>query len=453
MDTINFNTAAKLMETSKRQSFVDFCMFVEMRIYLKISWLLFLILPLQIQANEIIQAIYFNGLKKTDAKFLHRFIECQVGNTYDSLLVEKDIQALRNLQLFEKVSAKTERVKKGINLYFECKEVITIIPFLDFGGVKGNLYFQVGTIDFNWLGKGNQLGGFYRYDGRHSAQLFLKKPYIKGSNWGVSASALKLSTVEPLFFTNFQQEQERVNFYYDNFTFETLGRYEFSFGHFLQFGGAYLYEKYSQKDDTPTGVFIPPAAKLHKGIIKMTHTFRRLDYYYHYISGFSNELSGEIVINQEADKLFWKFLNITKYFKRIGKRGNFATRLRLGLSPNTMSPFVPFVMDSYVNIRGSGNRVARGTGEVVLNTEYRHSIYENFNWGAIQGVGFVDVGTWRLPKPGSELFNPDYMSVFYGVGARIYFSGAYNFILRIDYGRSGIDSQQDGFVLGVGQYF
>ena len=391
-------TCAKLSESSKRQSFVDFCMFVKMNAFLRIGLFLVLILPLQAQADEIIEAIYFNGLKKTHAKFLYRFIECEVGSKYDSLLVEKDIQALRNLQLFEKVSARIEPLKKGVELHFDCKEVITIIPFLDFGGVRGNPYFQLGAIDFNWLGVGNQLGGFYRFDGRHSAQLFLKKPYIKGTNWGFSASALKLSTIEPLFFTNFQQEQERVNFYYDNFTFEALGRYEFSFGHFVQFGGAYLFEKYAQKDDSPIGISIPSGARLHKGIIKGTHTLRRLDYYYHYLNGFSNELSGEIVINQQADQLFWKILNVSKYFRRIGKRGNFATRLRLGLSPNTTSPFVPFVMDSYVNIRGSGNRVARGTGEIVINTEYRHSIYENFNWGAIQGVGFCGCRHLALAK-------------------------------------------------------
>ncbi len=423
-----------------------------MRAYLCCIWLL-LILTSQTYSKGLINAIYFNGIKKTQASYLQRFIKCKVGGVYDSLQVEKDIQALRNLQIFSAVSARKEVEKKGIILYFDCQEVITAIPFFDFGGVRGNPYFQLGLIDFNWLGRGNQLGGFYRFDGRHSAQVFLKKPYPKGKNWGFSLSALKLSTVEPLFFNDPQDNLQRINYYYDNFTFEALARYEMKFGHFIQFGGAYLYEKYALKDRVPGNLEIPSNSSLHKFIIKGTHTLRLLDYYYHYLNGFSSESSMEAVLDPAGDNIFWKIQNVSKYFKRIGKNGNLAVRLRLGLSPNTESPFVPFVMDSYVNIRGAGNRVVRGTAEVVLNTEYRHTLYESHRWGAIQGVSFVDIGTWRLPKPGPELFKFEYMSVFYGLGLRAYFTKAYNFILRIDYGRSGLGGNQQGFVLGVGQYF
>lgn len=403
---------------------------------------------------QTIEAIHFQGLKKTAPTYLHRFLESKVGMPYDSAVLARDVQTLRNLLFFERVQAEKRMTgRETAALVFTCQEVFTVLPFVDFGGVKGNRYVQVGALDVHWLGRGNQLGGFYRYDGRHSAQLFVKQPYLRGSSWGYSVSGLKLSTREPLFFNDPSGELHRINYLYDNYTLEALGRYEFSFRNFVELGGAYLFEWYRQLDQPQVPLEIPEAAGLHKIILKTSHTINRLDYYYHYLQGFYNWLNLESVITPGEPEPFWKILNVSKYFHRIGGKGNLALRTRLGLSPDRQSPFVPFVMDSYINIRGSGNRVARGTAELVLNLEYRHSVYENYNWGAIQAVAFVDMGTWRLPSPGRELFNPEYMSMFYGGGLRLYITKIYNFILRADYGISGFNSRQQGLVLGVGQYF
>jgi hypothetical protein len=62
------------------------------------------------------------------------------------------------------------------------------------------------------------------------------------------------------------------------------------------------------------------------------------------------------------------------YFKRVGAKGNWANRLRLGLASNDNTPFAPFALDNNVNLRGVGILVDRGTGSFVLNTEYRHTI-------------------------------------------------------------------------------
>jgi hypothetical protein len=33
-----------------------------------------------------------------------------------------------------------------------------------------------------------------------------------------------------------------------------------------------------------------------------------------------------------------------------------------------------------INLRGVGNIIDRGTGTVVLNSEYRHTFFEKINW-------------------------------------------------------------------------
>ena len=125
----------------------------------------------------------------------------------------------------------------------------------------------------------------------------------------------------------------------------------------------------------------------------------------------------------------------------------------MGLSSNHESPFAPFVLDSYLNIRGIGNRVDRGTGALILNMEYRHSLLEKERI-AIQGVVFSDTGSWRNPGGNLDDFsNPDNFVLFAGGGLRFIHKKIYNAILRVDYGFNLQERQVNGFVLGVGQYF
>ena len=122
------------------------------------------------------------------------------------------------------------------------------------------------------------------------------------------------------------------------------------------------------------------------------------------------------------------------YFNRIGSKGNFASRLRLGLSSNEKTPFAPFSVDNNVNIRGVGNTIDRGTGSIVLNTEYRHTLYEK-SWFILQGNAFVDSGTWRQPGGNfSDFTNMDNIKVYSGLGLRFIHKKVFNAIFRIDYG-------------------
>ena len=127
--------------------------------------------------------------------------------------------------------------------------------------------------------------------------------------------------------------------------------------------------------------------------------------------------------------------------------------LRFGVSTNKDSPFVPFVLDNYINVRGSGNRVSRGTAEITINSEYRHTLWEH-DLGAMQGVVFMDMSAWR-PAAGhfSDMFEDKNNVTFGGLGLRFYFRKFYNFIIRIDYGVSVTGNKSRGIVFGAGQYF
>ncbi len=144
------------------------------------------------------------------------------------------------------------------------------------------------------------------------------------------------------------------------------------------------------------------------------------------------------------------------YYKRVGEKGNWANRMRFGLSTNENSPFAPFALDNNVNLRGVGILVDRGTGVFVLNSEYRYTVYDK-KWLAIQTNIFTDFGSWR--NPGNELndfFEKDNFRIFSGVGLRFISKKVYNATFRIDYGFKVLDNKNKsngGLVFGIGQYF
>ena len=121
---------------------------------------------------------------------------------------------------------------------------------------------------------------------------------------------------------------------------------------------------------------------------------------YQYVDGFRNRFSYGFTLHSSGDndllRNFFIGRNDFEYFKRVGSRGNWANRLRIGMATNSTTPFAPFALDNQLNIRGVGNVVDRGTASVVINTEYRYTLYEK-GWFALQGNTFVDAGTWQVP--------------------------------------------------------
>ena len=106
-----------------------------------------------------------------------------------------------------------------------------------------------------------------------------------------------------------------------------------------------------------------------------------------------------------------------------------------------------------MNIRGVGNTIDRGTGAIVLNTEYRQTLLEK-DWFVLQSNVFVDAGSWR--NPGGKLGDfskADNIRIHPGVGLRLMHKRIYNAIFRIDYGYGITKNDARGFVFGIGQYF
>ncbi len=397
--------------------------------------------------QDHISAIHIAGVEKTKPDYLQQFIDLKVGDVVDSVRLEANRQRLVNLEILSNATYDVALTETGAVITFHCIEVRTLLPLFNFGGVQDNFWFLVGATEVNLAGRGNKLLGYYQYYDRSSVALSLTLDRIRQTNWGVQLNYVKWSTVEPLFF-----DGGTATYDYDNFTYGMSGLYHFNFRKSIEFNTSYFSEEYNRVDQNAIEG-APQRAKTHKQLIKLIYRVKNLNYHFWYLSGISNTTNAETVLSYDGDPAFYIIFNDFQTYWRQGRYGNFANRLRLGLATNRDSPFAPFVLDSYVNIRGVGNRVDRGTAMIIMNNEYRHTL-TNWSKVATQAVVFSDWGTWRLPGGElSDLSDATHFEWFAGGGVRIIHKEIFNAVLRIDYGVNLLRKNSAGFVIGVGQYF
>ncbi|WP_436517600.1 hypothetical protein [Ekhidna sp. To15] len=400
----------------------------------------------QISSQEIV-AIQYEGLKKTKKAYVDQFLTFSFGDRLDSTQLQITRQRLVNLEMFSDVQFQTKTIDGRVEVTYIFQELFTLLPIFSFGGIEENFWIQVGASEANLGGRGNKLTTYYQYYDRSSFAAHLTFDRIKQSDWGVNVNLIKWSTLEPLFFDN-----QTVEYEYDNYTIGADLIRHFNFTDRVEIGGAFFTEDYSKFTD---GNFegAPEKVNKKKVLAKATFIWNRVNYFYFYLDGLHNQLNIQSVQSLDGDPEFYIVFNDLKRFWRIGKKGNLATRLRLGVSTNQLSPFAPFVLDSYLNIRGVGNRVDRGTGAIILNAEYRHSFIDREKI-AVQGVLFSDSGSWRNPGGDfSDFGQSENVVLFAGGGFRLIHKKIYNAILRVDYGVNLQEPTINGFVLGIGQYF
>ncbi len=397
--------------------------------------------------SQEIGKISFKGIKKTNESYLRQFLTISEGERLDpaSLLLTK--QRLANLEMFSDVQYELSENQGRYDVVFHFQELYTLLPIFSFGGIEENFWVQVGASEVNLGGRGNKLTTYYQYYDRSSFATHLVFDRIKQSNWGINLNFIKWSTLEPLYFRD-----RTLEYQYDNYTFGINAIRHLNFLNRVEFGGAFFTEDYT-KNSSGSFEGIPERVSTKKILGKAIFVSNHINYHFFYLDGWHNQLNIETVQSLDGDPSFYIVFNDIRRYWKNGSRGNFATRLRLGLSTNEESPFAPFVLDSYLNIRGVGNRVDRGTGAIILNAEYRQTFIDKEKI-AIQGVLFSDSGSWRNPGGDfSDFSNNENFVLFAGGGLRFIHKKIYNAIFRVDYGFNLQEETIHGFVLGIGQYF
>lgn len=416
----------------------------------KAALLLFLILTAYCYSQtRIVESINWKGTKKMSVKFMTDFIQSKINSNLDSLLLDNDIDALTRLNGISKVTYEVNTNASGsCDITFSIIEDFSIIPNLSLWTTDVTTAYRIGIYDYNFLGRNNTVGGFYQYNGVSSYGFNFSLPFLFSTKIGLEASAQKLGSIEPIFF-----ERTKANYQYINTSAELLGVYRLDYRNSVKLGFSFFNEDYLYQNGA-TSPNVPLGLKVDKYLFKSNYLYDNLKYDYYLVKGIRNAAFFQAVnTNNDFQKSFVIGWNDFSYFKRVGANGNWANRLRLGLSTNDVTPFAPFSVDNNVNIRGVGNIIDRGTGTLVFNTEFRKTIFEK-RWFVLQGNAFLDSGTWRQPGGDfSDFLDKKNIRVYPGIGLRFMHKTIFNAIFRLDYGYGISENSSKGIVFGIGQYF
>ncbi len=408
-------------------------------------------IALAVNGQNVVVDLKIQGNKKTKTTFLKKIARLKPGMALDSSFIEKDINRIKLLPSIAHAYYQVfETDQEGeYNVYYGVEENFTIIPFASvYTSNNDEFAFRVGLQEFNFLGRGITLGAFYQYDIFNSYGVNVRAPHLITPKIGLAFSYQDLTTQEPVFL-----DGGTADYRYNNESIELLALYEFDFKHRIEFGLNLFTEDYSFISGS-TDPNVPQSLVVDKYLYKFIYDFNGIEYYYHYLSGFRSTLNFQLVRSQDQTLPDFAIgFNDFLYFKRFGKRGNWANRLRLGLASNIDTPFAPFAVDNNLNIRGVGNTIDRGTAAIVLNSEYRHTLIEK-DWFVLQGNLFIDGGTWRNPGGDFGDFADDQnLRIYPGAGLRFIHKRIFNAIFRIDYGHGVTREATRGIVFGIGQYF
>ncbi|NVK52768.1 MAG: outer membrane protein assembly factor [Flavobacteriaceae bacterium] len=400
--------------------------------------------------ERVVKQVIIKGNTKTKAAVLTSFLLTKANTYLDSVVLHKDIKRLKELPAVSYANYHVIQVQaQQYHVVFKIEENRTLIPSVSIWTTTNKKFaYKVGLYDYNFLGRNITLGGFYQNNGYHSYGINFSAPFLFSNKLGLAVNHQNWVSEEPLYF-----DSGSANYKYQNIALETLLLYQLNFKNKLAFGVNFFKEKYNYVSGT-TSPSIPQELDINKTMFKFVYGYNNLTYHYQYIDGFKNELYTQMITskNNFQDEFFVAW-NDFFYFRRLWKKGNWANRLRIGLSTNNKSPFAPFALDNNVNLRGVGILVDRGTGSIVYNTEYRHTLLEKGSY-VLQSNVFLDAGTWR--KPGGEFSDftkSENQKVFSGLGLRIINKKVFNAIFRIDYGVELTNGKSKGLVFGIGQYF
>lgn len=382
-------------------------------------------------------SVVFKGNKRTKASYLSRFIQSSEKVPtlqIDSALLQEDLRRLRTLPGIMSAQGQVNKSDTLVEMIFEVEERWTLLPVGDFGISQDNYWIGAGAMEYNALGKGIYLYGYIQYKTPFALRAIIRFPYILGSNFGAAYQAQYFEAYE---------NTSQLN--YDTYRFEEhrlSGRYELVYEKELLFGVAHTIEKIESKNEI---------IDMKKSVRVLAEVkFQHLNYKHFLIDGWKNNFIFSYRIPYTHQKTSIDFYDELRYYKTC-HRLNLACRLAYGLSTEEESYYMPYVIDNYKNIRGSGYRAYKGNQLAMLNVEGRFTLYHN-DIGGIQAIAFTDmakISSWIA-------FSTDHLNeslIYAGPGLRFIYKKAYNAVLSIDYGFDLAFPEHGGIVIGWGQYF
>jgi len=394
--------------------------------------------------------VEFKGNKRTKANYLDKFFPMGIDGISEKE-VEQGMQWMRNLLLFSDV--KLEHVDSLGQKFAKIvvKEKWTLLPVFNFDFGSDQSRFSLGFADYNFLGNASVLKGVvHRYDFT-SFELFFSNPHFIRNKWGAQFELSNYNTLEPVYFND---GNDAGVYRFEKWVSGLILNREWNNKHRLFWGAVFLDEKYIKQSSESLG---PDLLEFDKVLTKVFYENNSVNYNYHRVSGYRSFLAFETTTtignNSDLPDFFWKLVEDFRFYNKLSPNAYSAVRFVVGLSENSETPFPAFVQDSYVNVRGIGNRVQRGSFELGANIELRQTVLNRPAF-VLEFVNFADFNAMRFA--GRELsFDSlaENFQFYAGGGFRFHLNFLFQAILRLDVGFDMYrDNRQPQVLLGIGQF-
>lgn len=414
----------------------------------RIFFLVFLTSKCFSQENQIDKIIFTNN-KKTKTIFLSEIIVSKPKMVLDSLNIQKDLIIMTRLNGISNVTFNVSK-KDNNNFILEyiITEKLTIIPSLIIAkNIKSGSY-RIGIDDYNFMGKNITFGVFYQFNEFNSFGIRYVSPFFFSSKYGLEGFVQTINTREPIFFSG-----QTSDYKFTNTSIEFSGIYRYNYKNNFKIGLGTFSETYKYIEGFQNLDF-PAKFNKTKFFTKFQYFNENVKYDFYQLNGLKNSfIFQNIITGNDFKNPFLIFTNDLIYYKKFKTNTNLASRLRIGISRNELSPFSAFAIDNNLNIRGVGNLIDRGTATIVFNTEIRQTLFEK-SWFALQGNAFIDSGSIRNPGENlNTLLENKNIRIYPGLGLRFIHKNIFNAVFRIDYGFGITPNSSKGIVFGIGQYF
>lgn len=403
-----------------------------------------------------VREIKIEGNRRTKSNVVLRELATKPGQVLNTKSVQEDLRTLRNLDLFEEVSARYDPV-----LTADGQVDPDQIGFVDFVVIvkekrTGNLGLGLGysprdgVVGFvsvseqNLWGRGQQAKVYVEQGGRQSYDLYFKEPWFDKHKTSLSVSVYDRVSDRDLYYTDVSDAQESYEEQRRGFT---LGATR-PVGKNRSLGLTYKLEEVERSGDIIDEVYLfEPLGKT--STISMSYLEDSRDFYAWPTSGSRLRLAWDQGMSFLGGEFSYGKLTTeyARYFclKRKATEAQstvLATRVMYGTATGDVPVFESFIVGGADTLRGYKEERFWGEQMLLATAEYRFPMGNE-----LQGVAFMDVGDawggdWTDPYAvPDDSFN---LHVGYGVGIRVNTPIG---PIRIDYGL-GEDGARTHFSIG-----
>jgi outer membrane protein insertion porin family len=382
---------------------------------------------LRLKVGEgIIEAIRFEGLTKTKEIVVRRQLKVKQGDVFNINLLNKDLQRVFDLGLFESVRAQPRlgTTPDSAIIVIEVKEART--GQIGFGIGYSDVYGLLGGIEFrdrNWQGLGQTLvvradrsiqTGTTTY---FNYEISLTEPYLDDTD------ALNLS----LFSSTSNETEYTGGSPTSRFQLQRTGAIAQVTRRFDLTTSLAARLRSERADITPLQLnppdpFSPPPSFFSPGrVVSIGFAWTRdtRNDKFAPISGSKIVAGTEFAIQQlGGDFSFVKYTGEYTQFFPIGSASAIVARLAGGTSSGQLPLQEQFTLGGPSTIRAYPGGRFRADTYVLTNLEFRFPLGSLFEWlSDIQGIVFADAGIYRPVTVGSSSFSSPVGG--YGVGIAV----------------------------------